>query len=76
MKDIIFRGTLTRDKLSELASQHPIPSEYDPTTNPDAISLIKQADGNWKGWIQKNGTVVEVREIKPEDCLIKLLTHS
>ena len=51
------------------------PNYHNPFKNPDAISIVKQTDGNWKGWTQRFGKVVEVREIKPEDCLIKLLTH-
>lgn len=53
-----------------------IDSDYNPHKNPKAISLIQQPDGNWKGFMQRFDKVVEVREIKPEDCLIKLLTHS
>lgn len=49
--------------------------EYDPEKNPDAISIIRQQDGNWMGWMQKNGKMVEAREIKPEDVLLKLITH-
>lgn len=49
--------------------------EYDPNKNPDAISLIKQADGNWIGIAQKFGKMIKVREVKPEDCLIKIITH-
>ena len=44
-------------------------------TKPDNIVLIKQEDGNWKGYMTKFGKLIEVREIKPEDCLVKLLTH-
>ncbi len=49
--------------------------EYDPAKNPDAISLQKQADGNWIGIAQKFGKVIKVREVKPEDCLLKIITH-
>ena len=49
--------------------------EFNPYKNPKAISIIQQADGNFRGWAQKNGKMIEVREIKPEDCLIKILTH-
>lgn len=41
----------------------------------DSIIISKQSDGNWKGWATRYGKVVEVREIKPEDCLVRLLTH-
>lgn len=49
--------------------------EFSPYKNPEVISIILQADGNWKGYKQVNGKVAEVREIKPEDALYKLLTH-
>lgn len=49
--------------------------EYDPNKNPDAISIVKQADGNWKGWAQKHGKLVEVREAGPDYCLQALMTH-
>lgn len=50
-------------------------TDYNPETNENAISLIKQEDGNWKGWMQRFGKLVEVREVSPQDCLTKLLTH-
>lgn len=53
-----------------------VENEYNPNKNPDAISIIKQEDGNWKGWMNRFGTVVEVREIGPETVLKMLLTHN
>lgn len=50
-------------------------NEFDPSTNPKAISIIEQPDGNWMGWTQRFGKLIEVREISPNDCLVKLLTH-
>lgn len=47
----------------------------DPETNEKAISLIQQEDGNWKGWMQKFGKVIEVRDISPDTVLGRLLTH-
>ncbi len=41
----------------------------------EAIILKKQVDGNWKGWMTKHGKELEVREIDPQTCLVKLLTH-
>ncbi len=49
--------------------------QHDPYKNPDAISLIKQTDGNWKGWMNRFGKVVEVRDVGPEIVLKLLLTH-
>lgn len=48
---------------------------YNPYENPDVISIIKQKDGNWIGTAQKYGKIISVREVKPEDCLLKLITH-
>jgi hypothetical protein len=55
---------------------HPaILEDTNPFHNPNAILIIKQKDGNYKGWMNKFGKVVEVREIGPETVLQKLLTH-
>ena len=50
--------------------------EFNPYKNDKAISIIQQADGNFRGWAQKNGKMIDVREIKPEDCLGQLLTSA
>ncbi len=39
------------------------------------IVLEQQDDGNWIGKANKFGKDIEVREVKPEDCLTKILTH-
>lgn len=39
------------------------------------ILIKKQADGNWKAWMIKDGKQIEVREINPYDCVMKLLTQ-
>lgn len=49
--------------------------DYSPATNPKAIALIEQADGNWKGYKQINGKLEEVRMVSPEYCLQALQTH-
>jgi hypothetical protein len=49
--------------------------EFNPNKNPDMISIWKDWDGNFRGMMQKNGKIIEERQIKPEDVLIKLLTH-
>ncbi len=43
--------------------------------NLNKIVLEKQSDGNWIGKANKFGVDIEVREVKPEDCLTKILTH-
>ena len=72
---IIYRGTVTFEKLKELAAKYLEDPLYDPKYNAKAIALIEQEDGNWKGWAQRNGKVVEVREQIPEHALVQLLTH-
>ncbi len=52
-----------------------VSKDFNPSLNEKAISLIQQEDGNWKGWMKKNGIVVEVREVGPETALQALLTH-
>jgi len=51
------------------------PINYNPAENPNVISIIKQEDGNYKGYMQKNGKLIEVREIGPETALQSLLVH-
>ena len=50
-------------------------TDYNPETNENVISLIKQEDGNWKGYHKRFSKLIEVREAKPEDCLLRLMTH-
>lgn len=50
-------------------------SYWNPTKNPEAISIVKQGDGNYKLWGQRNGKMIELRSGKPEDALIEFLTH-
>lgn len=79
MAKVIYRGTLTIDKLKELAWENlEVKSDsdlYNPHKSPNTISIIKQDDGNWKGLAQRNGKVLESREVGPEMALQALLTH-
>jgi hypothetical protein len=49
--------------------------EFNPYKNPKAISIIEQADGNWKLWGQKNGKMVEIRSGKPQDAVGEFIIH-
>lgn len=49
-------------------------ADFSPEKNENVISLMKRTDGNWRGIMQKDGKIIERVEIKPEDCLLKLLT--
>jgi hypothetical protein len=48
---------------------------YDPTQNPNVISLIKQDDGNYIGYMNKGGKVVTARQADPHTVLELLITH-
>lgn len=76
---IIHRGTLTIDKLKDLCFQYlEIKSDSDiwnPHINANVITLVRQPEGHYKGYIQKGGVVVESRELIPEHALQALLTH-
>lgn len=78
MNNIVYRGTLTKEKLKELSEQHlklALDTKYNPNLNKDAISLIKQPDGNWIGEMFKNGVIVSSREVGPDTALQVLITH-
>lgn len=48
---------------------------YNPEKNADAISIIRQEDGNYKSWCQKDGKLIEVRTGDPQSALLALITH-
>ena len=41
----------------------------------NVIIIQKLEDGSWTGKMMRFGKLTEVREAKPEDVLVKLLTH-
>lgn len=47
---------------------------FNPRKNSVAISIVKQEDGNYKLWGQRNGRIIELRAGKPEDVLGEFLT--
>lgn len=49
--------------------------DCNPTTNPNAIVLEKQVDGNWRGFMFKNGKVIQERQGDPHNVLGLLITH-
>jgi hypothetical protein len=53
-----------------------IVNDPDPESNPNAISIIRQKDGNWRGKWKKNGKMIESRTNDPQTVLIELLTSS
>jgi hypothetical protein len=48
---------------------------FSPVANSNVISLVKQEDGNWRGFMQKNGQLIQVRQSDPNTVLNMLLTH-
>ncbi len=80
---IVSRGTLKLSKLKALAAEHlqqetATPTKdtvHNPHHNKEAISLIRQEDGNWKGYINKYGSVIMVRDVDPNTVLTLLLTQ-
>ena len=48
---------------------------FDPHVNADVISIVKQPDGNFIGYMQKNGQVVTARQSDPQIVLTMLITH-
>ncbi len=57
-------------------TKDPSKDYHNPFKNPDAISIVKQADGNYIGYAQKFGKTIEVRDIGPETVLQRIITHS
>lgn len=49
--------------------------DCNPITNKDAIVLIKQPDGNWRGFMNKGGKLVQDRQGDPNTVLALLITH-
>ena len=50
--------------------------QWNPTKNSDVITIIRQEDGNYRGFAQKNGKLIQVRQIDPNTVLQLLITAS
>ncbi len=48
---------------------------WNPTINKDVISIHKQPDGNYRGFMFKNGKLVQARQGDPGTVLALLLVH-
>lgn len=80
---IVYRGVVKLSRLKELALAHNActparaeESDFNPHSNREAISIIRQEDGNWKGYANKYGSVIVVRDVDPSIVLLRILTHS
>lgn len=49
--------------------------DFNPKSNKNVISIIKQEDGNYIGYMTKNGKYITVRQGDPNTVLSLLLTH-
>lgn len=58
---------LTQEEVSKL--------EGNPLRNPNAVLLEKQPDGNWRGFMMKNGKLVQERQVDPGTVMAMLITH-
>ena len=58
---------LTFDEIKEIKGN--------PIDNKDAILIVQQPDGNWRGFMVKNGTLVQTRKESPTTVLQLLITH-
>lgn len=48
--------------------------DWNPTRDENVITIIKQKDGNYRGFMQKNGRLVQMRQGDPNTVLNLLLT--
>lgn len=53
----------------------PTEQEFNPYKNDKVIAIIQNEDGNWTGYMQKHGKVVDARQSDPQIVLQMLLTH-
>jgi len=49
--------------------------DFSPVTNPNVIALVKDTDGNWRGFMQKNGKLIQGRQYGPDIVLTLLITN-
>jgi hypothetical protein len=57
--------------MSDLHQQ----TKESPKVKENEILLVKQEDGNWRGYMNRQGNPLTVREVDPQTCLIRLMTH-
>lgn len=46
-----------------------------PLQNKNAILLVKQEDGNWRGFIWKGDKLIQARQGDPQTVMTLLITH-
>lgn len=50
--------------------------KWNPLTNKKAISIMQDPDGNWRGFMWKNGKLVQARQADPGIVMQMLITHA
>lgn len=58
---------LTKDQLKQL--------NWDPQLNQNVITIMRQDDGNYRGFTQKNGKFIQTRQSDPGVVMQMLITH-
>jgi hypothetical protein len=59
---------------NELTPQEIKKIKFSPEDNEDVIALLKRPDGNWRGFMHKNGKLVQTRCGTPQEALQGLIT--
>ena len=81
MEKIIWEGEkLTLEELKALCEKHfefkNEDAEWNPEKNDNVIAIVRQPDGNYKGYAKKNGKLVQVRTNDPQIAMVQLITHA
>jgi hypothetical protein len=49
--------------------------EFNPVKNDTIITIMRDLDGNYRGFTQKYGKLIQVRTAEPNAALTLLMTH-
>jgi hypothetical protein len=49
---------------------------WNPQEDASVISIIRQPDGNYRGFANRNGQLIQVRAGDPQTVLTMLITHA
>lgn len=74
LKDIT-KPTNPKDMTDDLSVDFIKELQCNPLKNHDSIVIIKQSDGNWRGFMWKIDKLVQVRQSDPNTVLQLLITH-
>lgn len=48
---------------------------WNPQRNENVITILKDKDGNYRGFMKKNGKFIQVRQADPNTVMQLLITH-